>query len=136
MWSDFSNFELAEIYVNGDSLSENDVEYDDIFALSAIYSRPIADRWRIGFGAMYAGDMIDDDKRTLTLRFDSLWSLGVGFQWQWEEDRWISATLNYMELGDAPVSSLQIPGIGAVTGHFTDRGTIYLRVALSLGGKN
>ena len=94
VWSDFSNFELAEIYVNGDNLSENDAEYEDIFALSASYSRPIADRWRIGFGAMYVDDMIDDDKRTLTLRLDSRWSLGFGFQWRWKDDRWISATLN------------------------------------------
>ena len=47
---------------------------------------------------------------------------------------WISATLNYLELGDAPVTSPSIPGIGSVTGRFSDRGTIYLRVALNLGG--
>ena len=97
-------------------MSENDAEYEDIFALSASYSRPIADRWRIGFGAMYVDDMIDDDKRTLTLRLDSRWSLGFGFQWRWKDDRWISATLNYLEVGDDPVNSPPIPGIGSVTG--------------------
>ena len=30
----------------------------------------------------------------LTLRLDSRWSLGFGFQWRWKDDRWISATLN------------------------------------------
>ena len=53
-----------------------DVEYDDIWAFSVGYNRPLTDRTRIGFGFMYAGDMVDDDERTMTLRLDSLWSAG------------------------------------------------------------
>ena len=133
VWSDFSNFKLSEIYVNGNQFIDSDVSYDDIFAVSASYSRPVAERWRVGVGGFITNDMIEDDQRTLTLRLDRIWSIGAGVEWQWRDDRRVSATLNYLKIGDAPVTSPEIGGIGSVTGRFTDRGTIYLRVGLALG---
>ena len=133
VWVDFSEFKLSEIYVNGDQLSETSVNYDDIYAFSLGYSRPVSERLTIGFGALYVGDMVDDDERTLTLRLDSMWAAGVGVEWQWTPTRAVSATLNYLQLDDAPLTSPAIPGIGAVTGKYTDRGTIYLEVGVSFG---
>jgi long-chain fatty acid transport protein len=133
VWSDFSNFSLSEIYVNGNQIVENDVQYDDIFAVSASYSRPVAERWRVGIGGFITNDMVKDDQRTLTLRLDRIWSLGIGFDWQWKTDRKLSVTFNYLKIDDAPVTSPPIPGIGPVTGRFTDRGTIYLRAAIAFG---
>ena len=57
------------------------------------YNRPVSDRLRIGFGALYVDDMVDDDQRTLTLRLDSMWAAGVGVEWQWTPTRVVSATL-------------------------------------------
>lgn len=133
VWSDFSEFVLSETYVNGDQLINNDVEYDDIYAFSVGYHRPVSDRVRIGIGAMYVDDMIDDDQRTLTLRLDSMWAAGIGVEWQWTPTRVVNATLNYIQIGDAPVTSPAIPGIGSITGQFSDRGTIYLEVGMSFG---
>jgi len=133
VWADFSEFKLSEIYVNGNQLINNEVEYDDIYAFSAGYHRPVSDRVRIGFGAMYVDDMVDDDQRTLTLRLDSMWAAGIGVEWQWTPTRVLNATLNYIQIDDAPVTSPAIPGIGSVTGRFTDRGTIYLDVGMSFG---
>lgn len=133
VWSDFSEFKLSEIYVNGSQLIETDPTYEDIFAVSAGYSRPINDRWKIGFGALYIDDMIEDENRTITLRLDSGWSAGVGVEWLWKDNRSITASLNYLELGEAPVTSPELPGIGSISGSYTDRGTIWLQVALSLG---
>lgn len=134
-WSDFSEFKLSEIYVNGDQLVESDPIYDDILAYSASYSRPVAERWRVGFGALYVDDMLEDENRTITLRLDSLWSFGVGVEWQWKEKRALSATLNYLEVGDAPLTSPDIPDVGSVTGRFSDRRTVYLQIGMSLGGR-
>ena len=133
VWMDFSEFKLSEIFVNGDQLIETSVNYDDIYAFSVGYNRPVSDRLRIGFGAMYVGDMVDDDQRTLTLRLDSMWAVGVGVEWQWTPKRTVSATLNYIQLGDAPVTSPSIPVIGSVTGRYSDRGVIFLEVGLSFG---
>ena len=132
-WADFSEFKLSEIYVNGTQIVESDVDYEDIFAFSIGYNRPLTARTRIGFGALYADDMIKDDNRTLTLRLDSLWSAGIGIQWQWKEGREVTATLNYLEMGDAPVQSPDIPGVGSVTGRYTDRQTIWLQVGMNFG---
>ena len=133
VWADFSEFKLSEIFVNGDQLIETSVNYDDIYAFSVGYNRPVSDRLRIGFGAMYVDDMVADDQRTLTLRLDSMWAAGVGVEWQWTPTRVVSATLNYIQLGDAPVTSPSIPVIGSVTGRYSDRGTIFLEVGMSFG---
>lgn len=133
VWADFSEFKLSEIYVNGDQIVDTEVDYDDIFALSASYSRPVADRWRIGVGGFITNDMVEDEKRSLLLRLDRIWSIGAGFEWQWKEGRRVSATLNYLKIGDAPVTTPPIGDLGEVTGKFTSRGTIYLRVGLALG---
>lgn len=102
-------------------------------AFSVGYNRPVSDRITIGVGAMYASDMVEDDERTLTLRLDSLWAAGVGLEWQWKPTRAVVATLSYLQLGDAPVTSASIPLIGSVTGEYTDRGTIWLQLGLSFG---
>ena len=132
-WADFSEFSLSEIYVDGAQLTETNAIYDDIFAFSAGYNWPVSDRMRIGIGVLYADDMIEDENRTLILRLDSLWSVGVGIEWQWNDRRAITATLNYLEIGDAPVASPPILGIGSVTGRYTDRQTIWLQVGINLG---
>ncbi len=133
VWADFSEFLLTEIYVNGDQLAETAVSYDDIYAFSASYSRPVSDRLRIGFGAMYVDDMVEDDERTLTLRLDSLWAAGVGLEWQWTPERAVTFNLSYIQLDDAPVVSPSIPVLGSVSGEYSDRGTIFLEVGLSYG---
>ena len=132
-WIDFSNFILSEIFVNGNQIVENSVNYDDIWAFSASYSRPVSDRFMIGIGALYVDDMVSNDQRTLTLRLDSMWAAGVGMEWQWTPTRTLNATLNYIEIGDAPVSSPPILGIGQMNGAYTDRGTIFLQVGINFG---
>jgi long-chain fatty acid transport protein len=132
-WIDFSEFILSEIFVNGDQIVEQTVEYEDIWAVSASYSRPVSDRFTLGLGAAYVDDMISDDQRTLALRLDSVWVVGIGLGWQWTPTRAINATLNYIETGDAPITSPSIGGIGSVTGAYTDRGTIWLQASLDIG---
>ncbi len=133
VWADYSDFTLAEVYVNGDQIISNEQDYDDVLALSTSYSWPVADKWRLGVGGFYVSDMIGSKNRTMAFRADSLWSLGVGFQWQWKEDRMVTASLNYLEPGAAPVSTPDIPGIGSVSGEYSKRQTIYFRLAISLG---
>ena len=133
VWSDFSEFTLSEIYVSGDRFIESDPKYDDIFAVSASYSRQVADRWRVGIGGFVTNDMIEDEERTMTLRLDRIWSIGAGFEWLWKPGRRVSATLNYLKIDDAPIASPPIGNLGSVSGRFTDRGTVYLRVGLTLG---
>jgi len=133
VWAEFSEFTLAEIYVNGDQIIENVQSYDNILAFSTSYSWPVANRWRVGVGGFFVSDMIGDENRTMALRLDDMWSLGVGFEWRWNSHRTVNASLNFLEMGDAPVSPPPIPGIGSVTGAFTSRQTIYFRISLSLG---
>jgi len=132
-WIDFSRFVLSEIYVNGNQIVENRGDYKDIWAFTAGYSRPVSDRVTVGIGGLYVDDMVSDDKRTLILRLDDMWALGVGLEWQWTAKRAVYATLNYVQLGDAPVSTPELPIIGSVTGAYVDRGTIWLQAGIDFG---
>lgn len=133
VWADFSEFQLSEIYVNDNQVTQSDVDYEDIWAYSVGYNRPLTDRTRIGFGFMYADDMVDDDERSMTLRLDSLWSAGVGLDWQWTDRRVVNVNLNYMKVNDAPIESPPLGPLGTVTGKYVDRETIWLNVGLNFG---
>ena len=136
LWVDFSRFKLTEIYLAGDQLLTTDPTYEDFFAFSIGYQRPLADRWRIGFGGFLTGDMLKDDNRTMLLRLDSTWSLGVGLEWQWRDTRTVNANLNYMKVGDAPTTTPDIPGFGTVSGRYTKRSTVFLEISMSWGSSN
>ena len=132
-WAETSDFVLAEVFVNGDAIVENQQNYEDVIAVSGSYSWPVADRWRLGLGGFWVSEMIEDANRTMTLRLDEMWSLGAGLEWHWKPRRTVNFTLNYLQIGDSPVQTPELPGIGSVTGRYTDRGTVYLQAALSFG---
>jgi long-chain fatty acid transport protein len=83
--------------------------------------------------ALYVDDMVEDKQRTMTLRLDSLWSVGAAAEWQWTEKRAIQIGLSYISLGDAPVTTPEIPGLGSLSGEYTSRELIFLRVGMSVG---
>ena len=88
----------------------------------------------MGVSGGWVSDMIEDDDRTATLRLDGLWTVGAALEWQWKEDRVVQVDLNYISIDDGPVTLPEIPGIGEISGVFTQRETIFLRVALGFGG--
>ena len=87
----------------------------------------------LGVSAFYVDDMIEDDNRTYTLRLDSLWGVGAGAEWQWNERRKLEFSASYLEIGDAPVTGAPIAGLGALSGSFSERYVIQLQVALKFG---
>jgi long-subunit fatty acid transport protein len=133
VWVDFSEFTLTEIYLDGNELIPTDPTYEDVFAFSIGYHMPLSERLRIGFGAFYASEMVKDEHRTMMLRLDDVWSAGVGLEWQWKDTRTVNVSLNYMQFGDAPTTSPEIPDVGLISGEYTDRGIIFLEAALSWG---
>ena len=64
---------------------------------------------------------------------NSAWSLGVGFEWQWTENRTLGANVSYIGVGDAPVETPEIPLLGAVRGEFTSRDIILLEIGVTFG---
>jgi len=133
VWLDFSAFRLSEFYFDGESFSRNDTSYNDIWALSASYTWPVADRWMLGTGGLVTNQMIDDDQRGMTLRLDALWSLGITAEWQWTDTRRLNIGLSYLGFGDAPVTTPAVPGLGSLEGRFTSRDTVLLQVGVSVG---
>jgi long-chain fatty acid transport protein len=132
-WINFSDFRLSEFYYNGQSFARSNPRYNDIYALSGSYSRPVSDRWMLGVGGLVTNQMIDDDERTMTLRLDALWSLGVAVQWRWTTTRNVNMSVSYMGMDDAPVTSPSIPGIGSLEGKFTSRDTVLFQIGMNWG---
>jgi len=135
VWIDFSQFQLSEIYINGNNLVESDPTYEDIIALSVGYNFPISERVRLGVGAFVTDEMITDENRTMMLRLDSATSYGVGVDWLSKSGRGYSLTLNYLDLGDAPVSSPDLPVLGVISGKYSKRDTIYMEFGAAFGAK-
>jgi long-chain fatty acid transport protein len=131
VWIDFSDFRLSEFYFNGESFARSEPVYDDIYALSASYSFPVAGRWMLGVGGFVTNEMIDDDERSMTLRLDALWSLGLAAEWRWTDARSVKVSVSYLGMDDAPVSTPGIPGFGSLDGRFTRRDTLLFQVGVS-----
>ena len=132
-WIDFSNFRLSEYYFNGEALAENTPNYDDIYAISTSYTWPVSPRWMLGVSGLVTNEMIDDDERTMTLRLDALWSVGFAAEWQWTNARTIKMSLSYMGMGDAPVTTPDIPQVGSLQGKFENRDTLLLQIGMTWG---
>ena len=132
-WINFSNFRLSEFYYNGESFARNQAQYNDIYALSASYTWPATNRWMLGVGGLVTNQMIDDDERTMTLRLDALWSLGLAAEWQWTDSRTVKMSVGYIGMDDAPVSTPAIPGFGSLEGKFTSRDTVQFQIGMSWG---
>jgi long-chain fatty acid transport protein len=132
-WFDFSNFRLSEYYFNGQSFALNDAKYNDIYVVSSSYTWPVAPRWMLGVSAMATNQIIDDDERGMTLRLDAVWSVAAAAEWQWTDTRTVKASLSYLDLGDAPVTSPDIPGVGALEGRFKSRDAILFQIGMTWG---
>jgi long-chain fatty acid transport protein len=135
VWIDFSNFQLSEIYFNGNAMVETEPTYEDINAISLGYNFPISERVRLGFGAFITDEMITDENRTMMLRLDSATSYGVGIEWLTKKGTAIVAQLSYLDFGDAPVTSPDLPVIGVISGEYTKRDTFYLQISAAFGAR-
>ena len=131
VWINFSDFRLSEFYFNGQSFARSNPRYNDIHALSASYSWPVGRRLMLGVGGFVTNQMIDDDERTMTLRLDALWSLGLAAEWRWTDSRSVKVSVSYVGMDDAPVSTPSIPGFGSLEGRFTSRDTLLFQVGMS-----
>ena len=67
------------------------------------------------------------------MRLDSMWVAGVSVEWQWMPTPAVSTTLIYIQLGNVPMTCPPIPGVGSVTGRFSERGTVFPEVGMSFG---
>ncbi len=130
-WINFSDFRLSEFYFNGQSFARSNPRYNDIYALSTSYSWPVSRGWMLGVGGLVTNQMIDDDERTMTLRLDALWSLGLAAEWRWTDSRSVKVSVSYVGMDDAPVSTPSIPGFGSLEGKFTSRDTLLFQVGMS-----
>lgn len=133
-WLDFSEFVLSEYYFDGEALAESQLDYKDIYGAAVSYTFPVSNRWSLGVGGAVTNEMVDDDDRTMTLRMDAVWTLGLAAQYQWTEERTVRAALTYIGMGDAPVETGEIPGLGSLQGKFKSRDTWLFQIGTSFGG--
>ncbi|MEP5766723.1 MAG: outer membrane protein transport protein [Halieaceae bacterium] len=104
MWMKFSDFTISDIKLEGEDVNVSAPEiYDDIGALTIGAGFPVNDRLTYRVGAMYLSSIVDDDDRTLSMRMDAMWGVGVGAEYQLGENRSVDVNANFMNVGEAPV---------------------------------
>ena len=135
-WIDFSEFQLAEISVNGDQINESNFDYDDIWAYIAGYSFPLGNNFALSVAGIYVPEMVDDENRQLSLRLDEIWGAGIGIEWAYSDRLKFDTTFNYIDIGDSPIESdpVDTPG-GPITisGEFTDRDFVIWQFGVEWG---
>ena len=78
--------------------------------------------------------MVDDDNRQLSLRLDEIWGVGAGFEWKVSPKLRFDATINYIQIDDAPIVTDDIDAIGGpIRGEFTDRDFWLLQFGVEFG---
>jgi len=133
VWLDFSEFVLSEFRFNGRELLSASGNYQDIWAMSAGAATPVRGRWQFGGGLLYVTSGVEDADRTMLLRLDDAWGLGTGAEWRWREDRRVGVTLNWLRMGDAPVTTNPIASLGTLSGRFEERDLWFATFTVDLG---
>ena len=122
LWIETSEFNIESAVVDEDgSFSINPYQLNDTWVLSAGWGMPLNASWSVGLGALYVHDPLDDDNRSVLLRADSLWGIGASIEHKRDDGMVIGANLSYLDTGDAPVETPQLPVVGVLDGQYTDR---------------
>ena len=131
VWAESSEFDIqsAVVGTNG-GLSKSSPELNDTWALSAGWGMPLDTRWSIGLGLLYLHEPVDDYSRSAVLRLDSMWGLGGSAQYEYENGRVIGANISWIDTGEAPVSTRDLPIVGVIEGASSSHSAILLEVFL------
>ena len=131
MWMKFSDFTISNLELNGTdvNISQPDI-YNNIWAVTAGAGFPVDDRLTYKVGAAYLSQPVDDKDRTLAMRLDAMWVVGVGLTYELIEGRSLDLNVNYVNLGEAPVdSSKGLLDRQRIVGETTDPYAILLELA-------
>ena len=132
LWVEASEFNIDSGVVDEDgSILRNPYNLNDSWVFSAGWGMPVTPQWDIGVGAMYLHDPIDDENRSVLLRVDSLWGLGLSADYNRRNGSVISGAISYLFTGDGEVSTPALPIIGVIDGEYTDRTNILFELSYS-----
>ena len=129
LWIDFSEFGTGDVSVEGSSVLSPEGIYDDLWGITLGLGFPLDDRttWKVGL--MYLSQGVEDDERTLSLRLDRIWAVGVGLSRSYGDSR-LDVNLNLYDAGDAPVDTgTASPARGRVVGEKSSPYSLSLDVA-------
>lgn len=125
LWSDFSEYGFSGLSLGNNEITTEPEIYQDIWAISVGFSRPLRDTWTLKFGGMYLSEPVDDENRTFALRIGNIWGVGIGAERRLAGERVVGINLNYYDLGDAP-ATVSIPLLGQISGAYTTHEAIGL----------
>ncbi len=76
------------------------------------------DRWTLKAGFLYASSGVDDEYRDFSLRLGRVLAGGVGAEYALTENHIFGLNFNYVNMGDAPVDTEDVPLVGRISGEF------------------
>jgi long-chain fatty acid transport protein len=132
LWVEASKFNIDSGVVDEEGgFIRNPYNLNDSWVFSAGWGMPLTSQWDVGVGAMYLHDPIDDENRSVLLRIDSLWGLGLSADYNRKNGAVISGAISYLFTGDGDVTSPALPIIGVIDGEYTDRTNLLFELSYS-----
>jgi len=119
MWLDFSNWGLKNVQIGDTEISTRSTEYKDIWATSLGVNYELTQQWTIRGGTFYVSSAIDDEDRTIFLRLDEMWGVGLGIKYDFDKMRSVALDVTYIQFGDGEFTAENVPVAGDIKGEFT-----------------
>ena len=131
-WQDWSEFGKQDLTLRSTTSTTftQDLNYDDTwhFALGAQYR--FAERWLWSVGAAYDTSPTDEDTRTPDLPLDRQIRIGIGIQYDWNDDVIVGVAYEYLDAGDAEIDQEGGPLQGPLKGEYDPNAIHFFAVNL------
>jgi long-chain fatty acid transport protein len=118
-WVDFSEWGLENVTIGDSSISTQPVNYKDIWAVSLGVSYELTPKWTIRSGAFYVSPGQEKANRTVFLRLDQMWGVGLGFEYKYRKNRSVSFDVTYIQFGEGKFTAHDVPLAGDISGKYT-----------------
>lgn len=125
-WIDFSKWGLEEVTIGDSSIETKPGNYNDIWAVTLGVNYALTPQWMIRGGVFYVSPPQDEEFRTASMRLDRMWGVGLGFEYQYRENRSVAFDVTYIQFGDGKFTAHNIPGVGDIEGEYaTNYGIVF-----------
>lgn len=114
-------FSMGGAHENWSALSTTDINlgpaessvrlgFRDTWKLRAGVHVDLTDRWLVQTGVSYDSSALRKRDRTPALPIDEQWRIGVGAVYKWTEDKVVSFSFQYTDLGDSAIDNAALKG--------------------------
>lgn len=112
-WIDFSSWGLEEVTIGDSTINTTPGIYNDIWTAALGVNYAVTPKWTVRSGVFYVSSPQDEEHRTVSMRLDQMWGVGLGFEYKYREARSISFDVTYIQFGEGKFTAYDVPVVGS-----------------------